>query len=79
MFIQLLTQLLALIKANPEVATLTAGAIFEIITRRQPTEKDYSLINLLKRILDKLAANKKSRKARKKTNPPHFNEDELWY
>jgi hypothetical protein len=55
----IIAALLAFIATNPEIITLGAVAIFEAIVRRKATEKDYSIINLIKRIIDALIKNRK--------------------
>lgn len=47
-------------KANPELVTLAVGAIWELIFRVKPTQKDWSLINFLAKIIDYFIKNKKS-------------------
>jgi len=48
------------IKAHPEIVTTQLAVLWEIIFRVKPTEKDWSIINLIKRILDKIFKNKKT-------------------
>mgnify|MGYP003375084095 CR=1 FL=1 len=55
----IIAALLAFLATNPEIMTLGAVAIFEAIVRRKATAKDYSIINLIKRILDRLVKNRK--------------------
>jgi len=48
----------AFITANPGIISTGAVTLFELILRRKPTEKDWSIINFIKRLIDALIANK---------------------
>jgi hypothetical protein len=48
----------AFITANPAIVTLSTAAIFELIARRKPTKRDWSIINLIKFIVDAIIKNR---------------------
>lgn len=55
----LIQKILQYILSNPETIGSGALVIFEIIVRRKPTSKDWSIINFIKRIIDAIASNKR--------------------
>ena len=55
----ILQKILQYILNNPEAIGAGALVIFEVILRRKPTSRDYSIINFIKRIIDAIATNKR--------------------
>lgn len=47
------------IVSHPEITSLGVTVIFELIVRRKPTDKDWSIINFIKNLIDAIVINKK--------------------
>ena len=56
---KIIFQILYFIQQNPAAVTTGAVALFELIARRKATNKDYSIINKIKLIIDFIIANKR--------------------
>lgn len=54
----LIAKVIAFLASHKEILFLGVPTIFEMIARRKPTDKDWSIINLIKRIIDAIAPNK---------------------
>jgi len=52
-----ITTILSFIASNWQLATLSVAAIWEILFRTVPTEKDWTIINTVKKFLDKYLQN----------------------
>ena len=44
--------IIAFLIANPAAVTMSIAAIYELIARRKPTEKDWTIIHFIKTVLD---------------------------
>jgi hypothetical protein len=53
--------IVAFLAANPAAVGLSIAAIYELIARRKPTRKDWSIINLIKFVVDFLIKNRNDR------------------
>jgi hypothetical protein len=58
---KIIFQILYFIQQNPAAVTTGAIALFELIARRKATEKDYSIINKIKLVIDFIIANKRKK------------------
>jgi hypothetical protein len=58
---KIIFQILYFIQQNPAAVTTGAVALFELIARRKATEKDYSIINKIKLVIDFIIANKRKK------------------
>lgn len=56
---KIIFQILYFIQQNPEAVTFGGIALFELIARRKATQKDYSIINKIKLVIDFIIANKR--------------------
>lgn len=56
---KIIFQILYFIQQNPAAVTTGAVALFELIARRKATQKDYSIINKIKLVIDFIIANKR--------------------
>lgn len=54
------TAIWAFIMANPAIVTIGVGGIFELIARRKPTKRDWSIINFIKFVVDLVIKNRNS-------------------
>jgi len=55
---KIIYNILAFITENPKAVTMGGIALFELIARRKATEKDYSIINKIKLVIDFIVYNK---------------------
>jgi hypothetical protein len=67
-FFQIFAIVWEFISSHPEISVPSAGFLFELIFRRVPTQRDYSLINIFKRIVDIIIPNVNKGKATPPTN-----------
>ena len=56
---KIIFQILYFIQQNPAAVTTGAVALFELIVRRKATQKDYSIINKIKLVIDFIISNKR--------------------